>query len=55
MILTKCVALLIQCMVTKKVCLLIQYDRARKIIIEVTEFQDADFNFWIYSENYFSL
>lgn len=47
MILLKWDTLLIQAVMPKKDCLLIQYDRANKIIIEVIVSQDADFNFCI--------
>lgn len=47
MILLKWDTLLIQGVMPKKDCLLIQYGRARKIIIEVIASQDADFNFCI--------
>jgi hypothetical protein len=42
MILLKCVTLLIEYMMPIKACLLIQYDKTRKIIIEVITSQDAD-------------
>lgn len=55
MILLKWDALLIQGVMPKKDCLLIQYGRARKIIIEVIVSQDADFNFCIDSLNFLSV
>ena len=47
MILLKWDTLLIQGVIPKKDCLLIQYGRARKVIIEVIASQDTDFNFCI--------